>query len=101
MEDVTRVKTEGGKICSIGKGLVDFNGLDTGIFMCTPAIFDALERSVEQCDDTSLSGAVRILAAEGRAKAVGINGHFWIDVDDPAALQRAESALLSDLRVYF
>jgi CDP-L-myo-inositol myo-inositolphosphotransferase len=98
MEDVTRVKTEGGKIRSIGKSLTDFNGLDTGIFMCTPAIFDALKRSVEECGDTTLSGAIRILAAEGRAKAVEINGHFWIDVDDPAALRRAESSLLANLR---
>ena len=97
MEDVTRVKTEGGKINNIGKGLTDFNGFDTGIFVSTPAVFDALERCAEESGDTSLSGAVRVLAAEGRAKAVDINGHFWIDVDDPAAVRRAENVLLADL----
>jgi len=40
---------------------------------------------------------VRVLATEGRAKAVDISGHFWIDVDDPAAIRRAESALLDNL----
>ena len=95
MEDVTRVKMEDGKIHAIGKGLADFNGFDTGIFLCSPAIFRALEQS-EQNRDTSLSGAVRIMAAKGHAKAIPTNG-FWIDVDDPAAFQRAEQALLKRL----
>ena len=97
MGDVTRVKTEGGKINNIGKGLTDFNGFDTGIFFSTPAVFDALERCAEESGDTSLSGAVRVLATEDRAKAVDVNGHFWIDVDDPAAVKRAENVLLADL----
>lgn len=97
MEDVTRVKTEGGKINNIGKGLTDFNGFDTGIFRCSPVIFSALERCVAESGDTSLSGAVRVLAGEGRAKAADINGHFWIDVDDPKTIKQAESALLAHL----
>ena len=58
MGDVTRVKTAGGKIDSIGKGLTDFNGFDTGIFQCAPAIFGALERCAEESGDTNLSGAM-------------------------------------------
>jgi len=96
MEDVTRVKLADGKISNIGKGLTDFNGFDTGIFLCSPGIFDALEQSKARNGDTSLSGAVRILAAEGRAKAVNISG-FWIDVDDPASYKQAENALLDHL----
>jgi len=98
MADVTRVKTEGGKILKIGKGLKDLNGFDTGIFICTPAIFDALEQSAGDYGDASLSGAMRILSGDGRAIAIGTDGHFWIDVDDPAALKRAENALLTTLR---
>ncbi len=98
MEDVTRVKTKDGKILKIGKGLKDLNGFDTGIFVCTPTIFDALEQSASDYGDASLSGAVRILSADGRAIAVETNGHFWIDVDDPAALKRAENAILDTLR---
>ncbi|MCF6256118.1 MAG: NTP transferase domain-containing protein [Gammaproteobacteria bacterium] len=109
MEDVTRVKLEDDalpdsseksrskKIIGIGKGLADFNGFDTGIFLCSPAIFKALEQSEEKDGDTSLSGAIRILAAEGRAKAILLDG-FWIDVDDPAAFRRAEQVLLKRLR---
>ncbi|MEE8431699.1 MAG: NTP transferase domain-containing protein [Candidatus Desulfatibia sp.] len=98
MKDVTRVKTKEGKILDIGKGLTDFNALDTGIFLCTPAIFNALERSAKQDGDTTLSRAVKILAAEGKAKMFEISGRFWIDVDDPAAFSRAENSILADLK---
>jgi CDP-L-myo-inositol myo-inositolphosphotransferase len=98
MEDVTRVKTKEGKILDIGKGLTDFNALDTGIFLCTPAIFNALERSAKQDGDTTLSKAVKILAAEGKVKTFEISGRFWIDVDDPAAFRRAENSILADLK---
>lgn len=98
MEDVTRVKTGGGKICNIGKNLVDFTGFDSGVFLCTPAIFDALEQCKEKNGDTTLSGAVRTLAADGRAYAITFSGHIWIDVDTPAAFKRAESVLLYEMR---
>jgi len=98
MEDVTRVRTQNGKILDIDKGLTDFNGFDTGIFLCSPAIFSALEQSAKDNGDTTLSGAVRILAAEGKAEALEIGGRFWIDVDDPAAFRRAEDAILVRLK---
>jgi len=98
MEDVTRVKTKDGKIIDIGKGLTDFSRFDTGIFLCTPAIFSALERSAEDDGDTTLSAAVKVLADEGKAKAFDINGRFWIDVDDPETFKRAERALLAHLK---
>jgi CDP-L-myo-inositol myo-inositolphosphotransferase len=98
LEDVTRVKTEGGKIQNIGKGIIDFNGFDTGIFKCTPAIFDALKTSIKENDDTTLSGGVRILAKKNRANAAEIDKRFWIDVDDPPTLRKAETTLLANLR---
>jgi len=97
VDDVTRVSVEGGKIRNIGKRLSDFNGFDTGVFLCSPAVFEALEKSAAEDGDASLSGGVRILAAEGRARAIPASG-FWIDVDDPSAFRRAEKALLDRLR---
>jgi len=92
-EDVTRVRQESGCIQDLGKGLTPFDGLDTGVFHCSPAIFEALEHCSRE-GDTSLSGAIRRLAANGQAKAVDVSGRFWIDVDDPASLRRAERAML-------
>jgi choline kinase len=97
LDDVTRVKIKNGKISEIGKGLADYNGFDTGIFMCTPAIFEALEQSAEKNDNTSLSGGVYILASQGRVNATAFTGQFWIDVDDPVAMRQAENILLNYL----
>jgi len=43
MDDVTRVRVKNGKICDIGKGMTDFNGFDTGIFLCSSAIFEWID----------------------------------------------------------
>ncbi len=96
MNDVTRVRVEDGKIRNIGKGIPDFNGFDTGLFFCSPALFNAAEESIRLGDPT-ITGAVRVLAREGHAEAVPVSG-FWIDVDDPPALNRAEKGLLRHLR---
>ncbi len=96
-DDVTRVRRQGDRIEAIGKGLERYDGYDTGLFLATPALFEALRRA-EAEGDTSLSGGVRRLAAEGRAKALDVSGGFWCDLDDEAALRRAEKALLARLR---
>ncbi|MCK4389189.1 MAG: NTP transferase domain-containing protein, partial [Desulfobacterales bacterium] len=77
MDDVTRVKSKNGKVREIGKGLGAFDGFDTGIFLCTPVLFEALERSVAKHGDTSLTGGVRCLAAEGKVNVFDIGGRFW------------------------
>ncbi len=91
-EDVTRVRCADGRILHIGKVIRDFNAFDTGVFHCTPAMFEALERSQAEGDD-SISGAMNVLAREGRARALDIGERLWIDVDDPAAYARAERLL--------
>jgi len=93
IEDVTKVKVKHGRVHSIGKGLKEFNGFDTGIFLCTPAIFDALARCKKKNGDASLTDGVRMLAADKKARAIDVKGRFWIDVDDPIAFWRAENAL--------
>lgn len=98
MDDATRVVVETGKVVDLGKRLKPFNAFDTGIFHCSPALFDGLERSVAEHGDSTLSGGVRILAAKGKVNAFDIRGRFWIDVDDPNAIDRAENAVLSQLR---
>ncbi len=98
LRDATKVTLEGERVIRIGKGLTPFDALDTGIFLCTPAIFDALEESVENRGDGTLTGGVRVLAERGKVRAVDADGAFWIDIDDIYALRRAERALLFRLR---
>lgn len=92
LDDVTRVKCAGGKIEHIGKVIRDFNAIDTGIFLCGPIMFDALEVSHARGDD-SISGAMNVLAGWGKAHAFDIQGRAWVDVDDPAAFRKAEEML--------
>ena len=88
-EDVTRVKCTAGRIEHIGKIIRDFNAIDTGVFMCTPVIFDALEESIAAGDE-SISGAMNVLASWGKARSFDIKGRLWVDVDDPGAFINAE-----------
>ena len=96
MEDVTRVRIENGHIRNIGKTIDNFNGFDTGLFLCTPAVFEAFERACKIHNDTTLSAAIRVLADEKRAKSVQSRG-FWIDIDDEKAYRKAEKKLLDSL----
>ncbi|RKX69587.1 hypothetical protein DRP53_07740 [candidate division WOR-3 bacterium] len=91
--DATKVLIENGRIIDIGKTIRRFNGYDTGIFLCTPVIFSALEESFKH-GDTTLSGGVRVLAEEGRVRPVEITGKFWIDIDDERAFRKAEAHLV-------
>jgi 1L-myo-inositol 1-phosphate cytidylyltransferase len=92
LEDVTRVKCCDGRIERVGKVIRDFNALDTGMFLCTPIIFDALEASQAAGDD-SLSGAMNVLAQWNKARAFDIQGRLWLDVDDALSFSKAEDLL--------
>ena len=91
-EDVTRVRVEGDRIAAIGKGLDDYNAYDTGLFLGTPGLFRALGESQAKGDFT-LSGGLRVLAAEGKARVMDVSGRYWIDVDDANAVEKAEALL--------
>jgi len=93
LDDVTRVRAEAGRVTAIGKGIDNYNGFDTGVFFAGPALFDAIEESMEG-GNSSLSGGVRLLARRGQVRAVDVSGYFWVDVDDPISFWRAENALL-------
>jgi len=92
LDDVTRVMCSNGRIVHIGKVIREFNAIDTGVFLCTPVMFDALEASQAAGDD-SISGAMNVLAREDRARVFDIQGRLWLDVDDPATLDKAETLL--------
>ena len=92
LDDVTRVMCSNGRIVHIGKVIREFNAIDTGVFLCTPVIFDALEASQAAGDD-SISGAMNVLARRDQARVFDIQGRLWLDVDDPATLDKAETLL--------
>ena len=92
LEDVTRVKCAEGRIERIGKVIRDFNAIDTGVFLCTPILFEALEASQAAGDD-SISGAMNVLARWRKARVFDIGDRLWLDIDDPVAFGKAEALL--------
>ncbi|MDA0710050.1 MAG: NTP transferase domain-containing protein [bacterium] len=92
MEDATKVLLSGDRIEKIGKELTDFNAVDTGMFLCSPFLFEALEQSIAS-GEGSLSGGIRVLSEQGSMRTFDLAGHFWLDVDTPEAHVQAERSL--------
>lgn len=93
LDDATKVRVEQGRIADIGKEIPSYNALDTGVFRIGPELVEELAHLFEQRGDCSLSDGVKALAAKGRFHACDAGDARWIDVDTPAALQRAEAML--------
>lgn len=91
-DEATKVRRQGTRIVAIGKDLVEYDALDTGVFVFSPVLFDALERA-RALGDTTLSGGVRELAARGLMRGVEIGDATWCDIDTLSDLAAAESAL--------
>lgn len=89
-EEATKVQLDGDRIVAIGKRLTMWDALDTGLFIFTPALFDALEEA-RRDGDTTLSGGVQRLAARGVMRGVEIGTGAWCDVDTVGDLDLAEA----------
>ncbi|MDQ3070885.1 MAG: NTP transferase domain-containing protein [Acidobacteriota bacterium] len=90
--EATKVLRDGSRIISIGKEIEDYDALDTGMFVCAPNLFEALE-TARAAGDTTLSGGIRVLAARGLMRGHDIGDAGWRDIDTVDDLQEAESAM--------
>jgi 1L-myo-inositol 1-phosphate cytidylyltransferase len=90
--EATKVRMAGERIVAIGKDIDDYNAIDTGLFVCSPALFGALERARSN-GDTTLSGGIAELAERGRMRGVDIGDAAWYDIDTMADLVAAEGLL--------
>ena len=90
--EATRVRMSGGRITAIGKSVDPWDALDTGVFVFSPVLFDALEEA-RAAGHTTLSAGVQRLAARGLMRAVDVAGASWCDVDTIEDLNAAETLL--------
>jgi choline kinase len=90
LDDATKVQCNGNHIVGIGKDLACYNALDTGMFLCSPSLFDRLE-STKKDGNCSLSDGMRQLGRDRKLRAFDIGDAHWQDVDTPEALAYAEN----------
>jgi 1L-myo-inositol 1-phosphate cytidylyltransferase len=90
--EATQVRLDGTYVTAIGKELGEYDALDTGVFVCAPALFDALE-TARSSGDTTLSGGIRALAAQRLMRGADVAGASWHDIDTLADLAAAEKVL--------
>ena len=95
-DDATKVSCGDGRLTAIGKDLDEWDGIDTGMFLCSPALFRALERA-QDAGQYSLSHGIAELVSGGLVRAVDVTGCRWLDIDTPEALAEAERWLLTSL----
>ena len=91
LDDAMKVQTDEERVVAIGKMLARYDAIDTGIFACPLEIFRYLE-SARQDDDCSLADGVRLMAGDGKVRAIDIGDAWWQDVDDNRMLAQAEEA---------
>jgi choline kinase len=92
LADATKVRLNGQAITAIGKEIAPFDAIDTGLFLCRPVVFEALQ-CARVAGDGSLSGGMRQLIGAEKLQAVDIGTCFWSDVDTPASLTYTEHRL--------
>ncbi|MHA1542011.1 MAG: CDP-alcohol phosphatidyltransferase family protein [Candidatus Hodarchaeales archaeon] len=99
--DATRVLVEennsNNNVIDIGQKIPSFNAFDTGIFLCSPTIFRALEESVRK-GDCSLSGGIKVMTKNGTARTIDIKGAYWVNVNDEKTWKTAEKSICATMR---
>lgn len=88
--EATKVRLAGDRIVAIGKQLTAWDAIDTGLFVFTPAIFEALEEAIDS-GETTLSAGVQRLAAAGVMRGADLGPASWCDIDTVGDLNLAES----------
>ena len=92
IDDAMKVQTSGDRVITLGKNLEIYDAIDTGIFLCPNELFDYLRRA-QRDGDCSLADGVRLMASEGKVRAIDIGPAWWQDVDTPEMRAHAEENL--------
>lgn len=92
IDEATKVTVDNaGCIKNIGKELVYWDALDTGVFLLTENFFQALDGLIQNLGtDVEITDVVRFLISRGhRFDTHNTSGSFWMDVDTEEDLTMA------------
>jgi len=84
LAEATKVTVDSaGRIENIGKNLVYWDALDTGVFLLTETFFQALHELIQRHGtEVTISDVTRFLVARGHPfDTCDVSGCFWADVD--------------------
>jgi choline kinase len=92
LDDAMKVQTRGNEVIDIGKNLLTYDAIDTGLFVCPSEIFAYLEqaKSKNGGSDCSLANGVELMAVDGKVRGIDIGSARWHDIDTPRVLEHAE-----------
>ena len=90
LDDAMKVQTSSDRVVEIGKELANFDAIDTGLFLCPNELFSYL-RQAQTNGDCSLADGVRLMARDGKVRAIDIGEAWWQDVDTPEMHAHAEA----------
>jgi choline kinase len=89
LDDATKVVRWGDHIINIGKNLKSYDAVDTGMFLCSRAVFGALDAVVKD-GNCSLSDGMQHMATQRKLRAHDIEEAIWQDIDTPEMLDFAQ-----------
>jgi CDP-L-myo-inositol myo-inositolphosphotransferase len=91
--DAMKVRLIGDRVETIAKTLTDYDAFDVGAFVCSQALFDAVE-SASANGDSTLAGAVQVVADTGAARVLELaDDEWWFDVDTSTDYRRGNRFL--------
>jgi choline kinase len=96
LDDATHVYVDSnGYVCCIGKELARWNAVDTGVFLFTSVVFDAIDAVRASGNlNPNISQSVTWLIEHGNGlRACDVSGTWWTDVDTLGDLQDVEAEL--------
>ena len=96
VSDTTKVMVKNGRAIALNKNLENYNSYDTGMFVCSPYIFEVLKKSTSR-GKNSLSDGMRILISENKLRTFNNKGRLWADCDTWEDIKFAEKKLLQNL----
>jgi CDP-L-myo-inositol myo-inositolphosphotransferase len=89
IDEATKVSVKDGRIERIGKDLKEWCCVDTGFFILTKEVFRYAEEILDR-DEIKLSDIME----RAKIKVTEISGLFWMDVDTPEELKKANKLLV-------
>jgi 3-dehydroquinate synthase len=85
-----KVRLEGRSVSAFGRGIDAADGIDAGLFVAWPNLFEALAEARAKNSRAELADGLTLLGQRGLVEAVTTDGKLWADIDTPAAVVQTE-----------